>query len=181
MGGISPQFWSVPPLFPGKVGAIVCKHWKVGLMVVALAVVAGGALGTYAWFADVATMEGKTFTSGTLEISLEGADWLGRVDNMQPGDTATFRVTVRSTGSLPLDYTIEESLEGDLAGGEKPCYVSGIRVDGALSRADSLSARDGDDAEDLVEIEITMPPEAGSEYEGKSGELVVAFAASQQP
>jgi len=171
------------------------KRWKVAMIIAALAVAAFGAIGTYAWFSDTATLEGKTFATGTVKIRLEKVvppwrwwPWprpeapipCAEVRNMKPGDTITFRVAVESVGTLPLDYTIEPSLQGPLAEGDNPCYISEVRVDEVVTMDDSLSAEGGDDPADLVEIDITMPIEAGSEYEGESGQLVATFSATQQ-
>jgi len=190
----------------------VSKHWKAALIVAALAVIAWGAVGTYAWFSDTATLEGKTFVTGTVKIRLEPVDppwhwWRWRrprgdgpmrcaeIRNLKPGDTITFRVRVRSVGTLPLDYTIEPSLEGPLSQGNNPCEITEIRVRKAgepqahvftvtgpnwSDTSFPLSAQGGNHPADLVEIDITMPIEAGSDYEGRTGHLVATFSATQQ-
>jgi len=136
-------------------------------------------LGTVALFSDI-EHAGADFTSGTLEISAEGRSWSGAFDNLKPGETLVFAVELRSEGTLPLDYEVQTQLSGDLAGGDHPCYVSETRIDGVPAVADTLSEQGGADESDLVEVDVTMPLEAGSEYEGKSGHLEITFNAVQQ-
>lgn len=152
---------------------------KVLLAVAALLIIAWGTLGTIALFTDVENTDAD-FTSGRLDITPEGGSWSGSFDNMQPGDTIVFEVTVRSVGTLPLDYDVATTLSGDLAGGSHPCYVSEIRVDGAPVTSDSLSEQGGSDPTDLVEVSVSMPLDAGSEYEDQDGHLEVVFDAVQQ-
>lgn len=157
------------------------RHWKkVLLAVVAVVLIVWGAVGTIALFTDVESTSADDFTSGTLDITLEGGSWSGSFDNMQPGDTIVFEVTVRSVGTLPLDYDVETELTGDLAGGSDPCYVSEVKIDGVPVNSDSLSKQGGGDDSDLVEISVTMPIEASNEYEDEEGHLEVTFNAVQQ-
>jgi predicted ribosomally synthesized peptide with SipW-like signal peptide len=159
------------------------KKILVSVMVIGLVAALAGA-GLHAIFNDTETSTGNTFTAGTLNISLGTTSRSTGYNNMKPGDTVTFTIIVNSDGSLPLVYTITTSLSGDLAGGSNPCFVSAVRVDGTVKTApyeDSLSASGGADPSDIVEIDITMPFEAGNEYQGKSGTLTVTFTASQVP
>lgn len=165
-----------------------------------LVLAAAAGISSNAWFTAEDSVALGTFSTGTLEIAVEPAPshpggppwkWGHRPGHPQgpphdtpdllvPGATITFMLRARSTGTLPLDYTVEPVLSGDLALGTQPCYVSEVRVDGVRTLQDSLSAAGGPDEEDLIEIDVTMPWEAGSEYQGQSGELVVTVNATQQ-
>lgn len=152
------------------------------IFVIGLVATLSGA-GMYAVFTDSATSAGNTFKAGTLDISLGTSSWSTGFDNMKPGDTVTFTITVGNDGTLPLDYTIDPVLSGDLAGGSYPCTVTQVRVDGAVPtphRTGSLSVAGGGDRYDTVEIDVTMPSDAGNWYQGRSGTLTVTFAATQQ-
>jgi predicted ribosomally synthesized peptide with SipW-like signal peptide len=154
------------------------KKILVSVMVIGLVSALAGA-GLYAYFSDTETSTGNTFQAGTLNISLDGGSWSTGFNNMKPGDTVKFTITVHSVGSLPLTYSITPSLSGDLASGSNPCYVNDVKVDGVSTTTDSLSAAGGSDASDVVDIYITMPWAAGNEYQGKSGTLTVTFTATQ--
>jgi len=170
------------------------------LILAALAAIAGGAYGTYAWFTAQRTLSLGSISTGTLDLVLEpvpsapgGPPWKWgqgqsippgppspSPDVLMPGGTITFLLCARSTGSLPLNYTVSPVVRGRLGEGSTPCKVTAIRIDGALAAGDALSAAGGADAEDQIEIDVTMPWEASSEYQGQSGELVVTVDAVQQ-
>lgn len=71
-----------------------------------------GAVGTLAYWTDSATLAGGTFTSGTLDIKLGGADnnpaafsTSFAMTNMQPGSSKAATVLVQNSGSLDFTYT----------------------------------------------------------------------------
>ncbi len=163
-----------------------------------LGVVLIGVTGTQAWFTDTARIEGLTFISGSLDIHAELVDGqCGGLDenghchcwrygqesseySLVPGGHITFCLRVWTTGDLPVTYTVDPTLSGDLAMGATPCTVTDIRIDG-MSSADGTLGPAGDaDDQDIVEIDVSMPWEAGSEYQGQGGELVVTIDAGQQ-
>ncbi len=154
------------------------RKFLTAILVIGLVATLAGA-GMYAVFTDAATSTGNTFKAGTLDIGLETKSWSAGFDNMKPGDTVTFTITVRNDGTLPLEYTITTVLTGELITlGSNPCYVSARRVDtAAYSPPESLSVEGGGDWKDIVEIDITMPSAAGNTYQGKSGLLTVTFDA----
>jgi len=158
------------------------RKFLTAIFVIGLVATLAGA-GVYAVFTDTATNTGNEFTAGTLAIGLETKSWSTGFDNMKPGDTVTFTITVRNDGSLPLDYTITTVLTGELITlGSNPCGVSAIRVDtAAYTPPETLSVEGGGDWKDTVNIDITMPSAAGNTYQGKSGTLTVTFDATQQP
>jgi len=137
-------------------------------------------VGVYSVFTDTESSTGNTFTAGTIIISLGACSWSTGFDNMKPGDTVTFTITVGNNGTLPLDYTITCVISGNLSLGTDACFVKQIRVDGVVTASDSLSVAGQGDRYDTVEIDIKMPYAAGNWYQNKSGTLDVTFAATQQ-
>lgn len=81
---------------------------KLIISLVMIGVLAFGAgLGSYAWFTSEAVSAANEFTSGTLDVNVDGnaADSvnmnLGTVDNLAPGDLTEFAVlTITNDGSL---------------------------------------------------------------------------------
>lgn len=64
--------------------------------------------GTYAMWADEATVEGTTITTGTAELS---ARWASRApesvwQNLLPGESASRELTLENTGAVPLEVTM---------------------------------------------------------------------------
>jgi predicted ribosomally synthesized peptide with SipW-like signal peptide len=140
-------------------------------------------VGTFAYFSDTETSSGNTFTAGTLDITLGSATYSMNILNMKPGDTKTVTLDVNSIGTLPLNYTITTSLTGSIMKGvvDNDPYVSAIRVDSApYSAPETLSAANGTDNSDTVEVDITLPYAAGNEYQGLSGSLDITFDAVSQ-
>jgi len=156
------------------------RKFLTAIFVVGLVATLAGA-GIYAVFTDTATSTGNNFAAGILDISAGTGSWSTGFDNMKPGDTVTFTITVGNDGTLPLDYTITTALSGDLSTGTYACFVQQIRVDTVVTASDSLSVAGQGDRYDTVDIDIKMPGAAGNWYQGKSGTLDVTFAATQQP
>jgi len=155
------------------------RKFLTAIFVIGLVATLAGA-GMYAVFTDTETSTGNTFEAGTIIITPGDGSWSTGFDNMKPGDTVTFTITVGNDGSLPLDYTITPVLSGDLSLGVDACFVKQIRVDGAVTASDSLSVAGQGDRYDDVEIDIKMPYAAEDWYQGKSGTLDVTFTATQQ-
>jgi len=156
------------------------RKFLTAIFIIGLVATLAGA-GVYAVFTDTEPSTGNNFSAGLLDISAGTGSWSTGFDNMKPGDTVTFTITVGNDGTLPLDYTITTVLSGDLSGGANPCFVKETRVDGTPTTSDSLSVAGQGDRYDTVEIDIKMPGAAGNWYQGKSGTLDVTFAATQQP
>jgi predicted ribosomally synthesized peptide with SipW-like signal peptide len=85
-------------------------------------VVAVVTTGTYAFWTDDVTIAGTTFTSGTLDLQVNGSDsytttTLGMSGTpMVPGDTSAEVLTMRNNGTAPLKYTLTGGLTGADAG-----------------------------------------------------------------
>ncbi len=90
---------------------IVCS-----LLVIGLVCISAGT-GTFAYFSDIETSEGNTFTAGTLDLKIKDQDPQGSPDwyygdgvtatwtmsNMKPGDTVNGWVRLRNDGSIKAD------------------------------------------------------------------------------
>jgi len=90
--------------------------------VLSLGIVLGfGAVGTLAYWTDSATLAGGTFTSGTLDIQLSGADnnpaaftTNFALTDMAPGNSKAGSVIVENVGSLDFNYTATGIAQGAL-------------------------------------------------------------------
>jgi hypothetical protein len=147
------------------------------LLVLFIAAAFDGIVGTEAWFRDASTIDNLRIETGTLEIAIQDASWVEPPGGITPGETMTIRFEVQSTGTLPLYYSVHHNLEGDLAAGDTPCYVSDIRPDNGTG---FLSGRDGEKSRDVVEIDITMPADAVPEYQARTGLIHITVHAQQQ-
>jgi len=91
------------------------KKILMSIMTIGLVAMLAGT-GLYAWFTDVETSTGNTFTAGTL--NLDGTDMasftFGTIGNMAPGDiTGWANITVKSGGSLNAATFGRFTLAGD--------------------------------------------------------------------
>ena len=88
----------------------------ITLAVLLVAALAG--IATYTWFTDSAAVSGNTFTAGTLNIDItnQTPTMPFEFTNLAPGDTVTGTITVKNTGTLPLQYygyiTIDTQIRG---------------------------------------------------------------------
>lgn len=98
-----------------------------------------GAVGTLAYWTDSATLAAGTFTSGTLDIKLNGSDGTAAnpasfttslaLANMQPGNSKAAVVNVQNAGNIDFTYTAT-----GLAGGALAPFLSfNVRVGGSVA------------------------------------------------
>lgn len=69
-----------------------------------------GVTGTFAHWTDSATVAGTTFSTGSLDLKVNGADSVSgyttlTLTNMVPGNTTAGVLTIRNNGTVPLKYT----------------------------------------------------------------------------
>lgn len=96
----------------------------LSLGAVAFLAIGFGAQGTFAFWTDSATVTTGQFSSGTLDIKLDGA-LAGNggittppaftLTNMVPGESLAFAFPVANAGSVGLTYTAAGTASGDLA------------------------------------------------------------------
>ncbi|MDI6826781.1 MAG: TasA family protein [Candidatus Aenigmarchaeota archaeon] len=69
------------------------------LMVIGLVATAMG-MGTYAYFYDIETSTGNTFTAGTLDLKVDGKDdpyvFVFSISNAKPGDSGSHTFTTHN-------------------------------------------------------------------------------------
>ncbi len=72
--------------------------------------------GTFAFWADSVTIGGGSFTSGTLDLKVSGADSYATttlaMTGMVPGSSSAEVVSVQNAGTVPLKYSITAGLTG---------------------------------------------------------------------
>ena len=72
-------------------------------------VTAVGATGTFAYWTDDVVVSGTTFTSGSIDLKVDGADSVGAtgltMTNMVPGSTVAGTLSVSNTGTAALKYS----------------------------------------------------------------------------
>jgi len=93
------------------IGGAMSRRVLVSLMIVAFAMAAIGA-GTFALYSDTETSASNTFTAGTLDLTVDGADeplpMVWDADNMVPGGVYDGGVVeVRNNGSVAGKVTLE--------------------------------------------------------------------------
>jgi predicted ribosomally synthesized peptide with SipW-like signal peptide len=69
-----------------------------------------GSVGTFAFWTDDVVISGTTFSAGTIDLRVNGADSLPtyttlNMSNAVPGNTIAGVLTIRNQGSAPLKYT----------------------------------------------------------------------------
>lgn len=100
---------------------IFAKHPKTALSVAAAAVVVGGVLaglgvsGSGAWFTDSESVNGNSFATGTVAMTVDngasGQTIPLTVTGMAPGDVHYEAIKVANTGSLALRYAVKQTTE----------------------------------------------------------------------
>ncbi|PZP14291.1 MAG: hypothetical protein DI611_12410 [Brachybacterium faecium] len=114
--------------------------------------------GTYAMWADEATVEGTALTTGTAELS---ARWASRTpesvwQNLLPGESASRELTLENTGAVPLEVTM--SLDAEARGLELlPTHAPiVIEPDQSLPVTVELTATEGLRPGDEISVEILL-------------------------
>ena len=93
------------------------KRILIGLSVIAaVAAIVVGA--TTAYFSDVETSSGNTFTAGTMDLKLNNGDTnviMFTVENVKPGDQGSAEVNLKNAGDLDgfLDITFSNIVDND--------------------------------------------------------------------
>jgi len=74
----------------------------------------------FAYFSDVETSSGNTFTAGTIDLSITGQTSI-TLTNMAPGDSDSASITVENVGTLPGSlYATSWYVETDMTGAPTP-------------------------------------------------------------
>ena len=101
-------------------------------------VLAVGATGTFAYWTDSATIGGTTFSSGTLNISLNAPDTSYATTTltmatMVPGSTSAEVIPVKNAGDIPMKYSLTGGLTGPGAAALAPDLKLRIVLNGTAS------------------------------------------------
>lgn len=142
------------------------------------ALMVGGA--TTAWFTSEAENNDNTFTSGTLEVSLDKPDGVKyfNIKNIAPGDSGSTQITISNTGSLELRFSVELVKEGALFQGQTPLKVAvEDNANGKNPQQDEIVLAAGESK--TFTISWSMPSEAGNSYQGQSGTVGISVYAEQ--
>ena len=85
------------------------RRLVVPAALVAVAAAGAAAISTGAWFTGNATVNGNSFTAGTVTIGVTPATAAIGAGNMAPGDVQYGKIVVSNTGSLQQRYAVTES------------------------------------------------------------------------
>jgi hypothetical protein len=100
------------------------RRAALALTGVALVTTGASVEGTFAAFTDSATMSTGTFSTGTLDVTLNGmlggpgGTWANNsftIANLVPGESVAVSFPVGSAGTAPLKYTVRATGSGGLA------------------------------------------------------------------
>jgi len=87
---------------------------KVVVSILILGVVLAVALiGAIALFTDQATNPGNTFSTGTVDLTIDPATAMFTVSNMAPGDVQYSGIKLSNSGSLQLRYAMTTTADGN--------------------------------------------------------------------
>ncbi|WP_431837864.1 hypothetical protein [Cellulomonas sp. Y8] len=100
-----------------------------------------------------------------------------RVDGLAPGDTAARPVVVRNDSGVPVVVRAQHADDGDLLSGTAPLAVT-YRWDGAAGWCAGDPVVDAGREVELTLV-VTMPADAGDEYQGAVGSSVLTLGATQ--
>lgn len=167
---------------------------RVIISLVLIGILAFGAgFATVAYFTSQATSEDNVFETGTLIIGVPNAgsnSGVFDIGNWQPGDSETADITVNNLGSLPMKYRLraEFSDEGEEAAALKDILDAVITKGDTVIFSGKLSALAAGvvvnedfaaGASEVLTFTISMPVDAGNEYQGASATAKFIFDATQ--
>jgi predicted ribosomally synthesized peptide with SipW-like signal peptide len=101
-------------------------------------VLAFGSAGTFAHWTDSVTVDGTTFTAGTLNLSLNALDTSYATTTlamatMVPGSTSAEVIPVKNAGNVPMKYSLTGGLTGTGAAALAPDLKLRIVLNGTTS------------------------------------------------
>lgn len=104
-----------------------------------------GATGTFAFWTDDVVVSGTTFTAGTLDLQVDGADSLPAytsltMSSMVPGNSIAATLVVKNNGTAPLKYTASSSATNTPVGKDLAAALT-VKVTGDTSTSGSGVAK----------------------------------------
>lgn len=168
-------------------------------------VLAVGATGTFAYWTDSATIDGTTFTAGTIDLQVNGANPPAyttlNLDTMVPGNSMAGTLVVRNNGNVPLKYTATSSsapavlsgalvvkVTGDLntSGASPSKTCGGTALAGAATTLGGVTAAPllatgrqlQPGVSETICIQVTLPTNADPSLQGKTSAVSFMFTGS---
>jgi predicted ribosomally synthesized peptide with SipW-like signal peptide len=164
-----------------------------------------GATGTLAYWTDSATIDGTTFTAGTIDLQVNGANPPAyttlNLDTMVPGNSMAGTLVVRNNGNVPLKYTATSSSAPAVLSGALVVKVTGdlntsgaspSKTCGGTALAGAATTLGGATAAPLLAtgrqlqpglseticIQVTLPTNADPSLQGKTSAVSFTFTGS---
>jgi predicted ribosomally synthesized peptide with SipW-like signal peptide len=166
-------------------------------------VLAVGSTGTLAYWTDNATVDGITFTAGTIDLQVDEADSIpdyAKLDlsNMVPGNSMAASLKIKNNGTAPLKYTATSSatpavLSGALdvkvtsagaptgtapnmsCAGDHLTWAQTTLGGPLLARNPSPNSQLQAGATDTVCIQVTLPSGANTILQGATSTVSLTF------
>lgn len=148
-------------------------------------------LATGALFVETEVVDGNTFTSGALDLTVSPAEHRFEVTGMAPGDQVSEPVAVTNSGTVDLTYTVTvaraddsghlaQALHTDLRDDVGRSLVASTGLtDAAPAVTGTVTGRLEAGATDVLEASVALPLEAGNGYIGADAALMWTFDAVQ--
>lgn len=160
----------------------IFKKASIGIALVATLSI--GSIGTIAGFTDNATSN-VTVQAGTVDLTVDSlkAITLDFGSTMKPGDSVTKNVTVKNTGTLPLNYSIKatgtpgklaEKLTASVKPGSAAASVSTLKTVNTPNKVLASGA-----SETVAIIVSWTAGTTDDSYQGTDGTTVLNFSATQ--
>ena len=123
------------------------KKMLLSVLIIGVVATVAGA-GTWAAFSDSETSTGNTFTAGTLDLKLNGADGITgfSIGDVAPNDLGTAgTITVKNAGTISGDLIVSSAniVEDENGMNDAEQAVDSTAADGELGSAITISIYDG--------------------------------------
>lgn len=167
-----------------------------------------GVTGSFAYWSDSVTVAGTTFTSGTIDLKVDGQDAVTgytalKITNMVPGNSTAGVLTVRNDGTAPFTYSLaaagtntdSKDLIGALTAkvtgdtsttGAAPavkCGGTALANTGTTLGANLISSPSprllAPKTEEIICIQATLPTNASTTLQGATTDVTFTFTANQ--
>lgn len=139
--------------------------------------------GTFALFTDQQTVTNHTFAAGTLKLGAGQTQSINAPSvGLIPGQTINGTFNVLNDGSLPLRYTVTANTSGRLFtsgdyNGDLIPDTNHAVVTFTTNQTENLSVKND---YKTVGYSVTLPKNAGNDFQGATGDLSFTVSASQQ-
>lgn len=151
---------------------------SIATMSLAAALVGGA---TFAWFTASASNDNNQFTAGTVILGvydnatgLEKTTPMFELDSIAPGDSGSYDLKVKNTGSLELKYKMILNANGGLFAAPYPVTV---KVFNGSTEITNLGLRRtlASGSSETLTVKWEFPQDAGDQYQGATGSFGLTF------